>query len=149
MTSRERIQKAINHQIPDKVPLDVGSTSVTGIHASAYAKLKNLLDIRTGEIKVVDPFRKREGGNPYHGLKPGGGAARRLILRAKVRGYSKTLKIDLKGVIMSLCSLDTMKMSDDAQRFVPRTALSANASCSVMHRRTGMSAVRVFSEEVS
>ena len=44
-------------------------------------------------------------------------------------------------------SPDTMNMSDDVQRFVPRTALSANASCSAMDRQTGLSAVRVFSEE--
>ncbi len=32
MTSRERVKKAINHEVPDRVPLDLGSISVTGIH---------------------------------------------------------------------------------------------------------------------
>jgi hypothetical protein len=31
MTPRERVRRAINHESPDRVPLDLGSTSVTGI----------------------------------------------------------------------------------------------------------------------
>ena len=57
MTSRERLRKAINHEVPDRVPLDLGSTLVTGIQASIYAKLKKALGINTGEIKVYDPFQ--------------------------------------------------------------------------------------------
>jgi hypothetical protein len=57
MKSRERVRRAINHKPPDKVPLDLGSTSVTGIHASAYATLKKAFGVNTGEIKVVDPFQ--------------------------------------------------------------------------------------------
>ena len=40
MTSRERLRKAIHHQQPDRPPLDLGSTLVTGIQAGAYARLK-------------------------------------------------------------------------------------------------------------
>ncbi len=57
MTSRERVRKAINHEVPDKVPFDLGSTSVTGIHAGAYTNLKDILGIKSGEIRVVDPFQ--------------------------------------------------------------------------------------------
>ena len=51
MTSRERVRKAIHHEQPDRVPLDLGSTLVTGIQASAYARLKKALGI-SGEGTV-------------------------------------------------------------------------------------------------
>jgi uroporphyrinogen-III decarboxylase len=57
MTSRERIIKAINHQLPDRVPRDLGTTLVTGMHASAYAKLKQALGITDGHVRVYDPFQ--------------------------------------------------------------------------------------------
>lgn len=57
MTSRERVHKAIRHQEPDRVPLDLGSTLVTGIQASTYARLKKALEIRGGLIRVYDPFQ--------------------------------------------------------------------------------------------
>lgn len=57
MTSRERVQRALNHQEPDRVPVDLASTLVTGIQASMYAKLRNALGITEGAIKVYDPFQ--------------------------------------------------------------------------------------------
>ena len=57
MTSRERVVKAINHQLPDRVPRDLGTTLVTGVHASAYAELKQALGITDGHVRVYDPFQ--------------------------------------------------------------------------------------------
>jgi len=57
MTSRERVIKAIHHEEPDRVPIDLGSTLVTGIQASLYAKLKKRLGIKGGEVRVYDPFQ--------------------------------------------------------------------------------------------
>jgi len=57
MTSRERVRCAINHEEPDRVPLDLGSTLVTGIQASIYARLKKTLGIEGGSIRVYDPFQ--------------------------------------------------------------------------------------------
>lgn len=57
MTSRERVVRAINHQLPDRVPRDLGTTLVTGIHASTYAKLKQALGIGDGHVRVYDPFQ--------------------------------------------------------------------------------------------
>ncbi len=57
MTSRERVRRAINHQLPDRVPRDLGTTLVTGIHASTYAKLKQALGILDGQVRVYDPFQ--------------------------------------------------------------------------------------------
>jgi hypothetical protein len=57
MTPRERLRKAINHEEPDRVPLDLGSTLVTGIQASMYARLKKALGVEGGEIRVCDPYQ--------------------------------------------------------------------------------------------
>ena len=43
MTSRERVVTALNHQEPDRVPFDLGSTVVTGIQTKAYQGLLELL----------------------------------------------------------------------------------------------------------
>ena len=40
MTSREKVLNAINHVQPDKIPIDLGASTVTGISAIAYNKLK-------------------------------------------------------------------------------------------------------------
>lgn len=33
MNSRERVVRTLNHQEPDRVPLDLGGSAVTGMHA--------------------------------------------------------------------------------------------------------------------
>jgi uroporphyrinogen decarboxylase len=54
MTSRERVYKAIRHEEPDRVPVDIGGTYATGIHMDAYAQIaRNLgleLDILPAKI---------------------------------------------------------------------------------------------------
>jgi uroporphyrinogen-III decarboxylase len=57
MTSRERVRAAINHQEPDRIPLDLGSTPVTGIHASTYARLRQVLGFPSARVKVGEPFQ--------------------------------------------------------------------------------------------
>ena len=47
MTSRQRVLAAINHQKPDRLPIDLGSVSGTGIHAAVYDRLKRKLGIDT------------------------------------------------------------------------------------------------------
>lgn len=42
MTSRQRILKAINHEQPDKTPVDFGAMPQTGINASTLFKLIQL-----------------------------------------------------------------------------------------------------------
>jgi len=43
MTSRERILAAINHQQPDRIPIDMGATPSSGISAIAYGNLVKYL----------------------------------------------------------------------------------------------------------
>ena len=54
MKSRERILIALNHEEPDRVPIDLGSMPSTGIMAIAYARLKEYLGIKRGTIRVYD-----------------------------------------------------------------------------------------------
>jgi uroporphyrinogen decarboxylase len=49
MTSRDRILKALNHEEPDRLPLDLGSSFVTGIARIAYT---NLMKYLGKEIKI-------------------------------------------------------------------------------------------------
>ena len=53
-TSRERVLKAINHQQPDRIPVDLGGHRSSGIMAIAYHQLKQHLGIKTGDIYVYD-----------------------------------------------------------------------------------------------
>jgi uroporphyrinogen decarboxylase len=42
MSSRQRVLAALNHQVPDRVPIDLGGNQ-TGIHKFAYQKVAQLL----------------------------------------------------------------------------------------------------------
>lgn len=53
MTSQERILAALNHIQTDKVPIDLGSSTVTGISAVAYNRLKKHLKTE-GCTRVFD-----------------------------------------------------------------------------------------------
>ncbi len=48
MNSRERVLAALNHQQPDRPPRDLGSTTATGIHPTAYKALKKSLGLSNG-----------------------------------------------------------------------------------------------------
>jgi len=48
-TSRERVMAALNHKEPDKVPLDLGGTICTSITRVANNRLKEYLNIESGE----------------------------------------------------------------------------------------------------
>ncbi|MFX1569130.1 MAG: uroporphyrinogen decarboxylase family protein [Promethearchaeota archaeon] len=54
MKSRECVLASINHKEPDRVPIDLGGTPVTGISAIAYYNLKQHLGINSGHVKVYD-----------------------------------------------------------------------------------------------
>ena len=57
MNSRERVLKAINFEEPDRVPLDLGGSWVTGIHAEAYSRLKRAIGVNSGPVRVFDLFQ--------------------------------------------------------------------------------------------
>jgi uroporphyrinogen decarboxylase len=56
MTSRQRVLKALNHQIPDRVPIDLGGFQ-TGIHKKAYIELLDYLGIDDA-LTIMDPVQQ-------------------------------------------------------------------------------------------
>lgn len=54
MNSRERVIMALEHEVPDRVPFDLGSTFVTGITRNAYAGLAEHLGEDVGEVELCD-----------------------------------------------------------------------------------------------
>ncbi len=57
MSSRERVLAAINHQEPDRVPIDLGGTRVTSIEPGVYARLRERLGIQGDPVKVMDVWQ--------------------------------------------------------------------------------------------
>ena len=58
MTPRERVLTALNHQQPDKVPIDFGGHRSSGIAAMAYARLRRTLGLDERPIRVYDPVQQ-------------------------------------------------------------------------------------------
>jgi uroporphyrinogen decarboxylase len=54
MTSRERVRTALNHQEPDRVPVDLGGHRSSGIAAIAYHKLRTYLQLPEKPVRVYD-----------------------------------------------------------------------------------------------
>jgi hypothetical protein len=59
MNSRQRIAAALNHREPDRVPLDLGASPVTGMHVSSVYKLRQALrlDPPGTPVKVIEPYQ--------------------------------------------------------------------------------------------
>ena len=59
MTSRERINLALNHQEADRVPLDLGAGPVTGMQVDTVYQLRQALglDAPGTPVKVVEPYQ--------------------------------------------------------------------------------------------
>ena len=59
MNSRERVSLALQHKEPDRVPLDLGGTTVTGMHISTVYRLRQALGLdKPGTpVKVIEPFQ--------------------------------------------------------------------------------------------
>ena len=57
MTSRERVLCALDHRQPDRVPVDFGATSVTGISASIVYKLRRAFKLPEHPVKVIEPYQ--------------------------------------------------------------------------------------------
>jgi hypothetical protein len=59
MNSRERVAHALNHRRPDYVPMDFGSSMVTGMHVSVVYQLRQALGLDGvgTPVKVVEPYQ--------------------------------------------------------------------------------------------
>jgi uroporphyrinogen-III decarboxylase len=57
MTSRQRVLKALNFEQPDRVPLDLGGTIMSGIMAQALHELRRELGLEERPPKVYEVFQ--------------------------------------------------------------------------------------------
>jgi len=59
MNSRERVKLTLNHQEPDRVPLDLGGSPVTGMHVSSVYQLRQALHLDPvgTPVKVIEPYQ--------------------------------------------------------------------------------------------
>jgi uroporphyrinogen decarboxylase len=58
MNSRERVQLALAHSEPDRVPFDLGATVLTSIHHKSYRALREYLGMPPVEPRIVDIFQQ-------------------------------------------------------------------------------------------
>lgn len=79
-TSRRRVETALNHQEPDRVPFDLGGSILTGIHEQAYRRLRQYLGLPDLPIEIEDTMQqlarvhedvKERLGVDVYGLNPG------------------------------------------------------------------------------
>jgi uroporphyrinogen decarboxylase len=58
MTPRERVLAALNHQEPDRIPIDLSGHRSSGIAAMAYTRLRDFLGLPKRPIRVYDPVQQ-------------------------------------------------------------------------------------------
>jgi hypothetical protein len=56
-SSKQNFERTINHNQPDKIVVDFGSTSVTGIHVRVVEKLREYYGLEKKPVKVTEPFQ--------------------------------------------------------------------------------------------
>jgi hypothetical protein len=57
VTSKERVQAALNHRQPDSVPVDFGGTAVTGIHVNIISALREHYGLEKRLVKAHEPYQ--------------------------------------------------------------------------------------------
>ena len=55
--ARQRVLDAIAHRQPDRLPVDFGGTSVTGIHVSVVSSLRDHYGLEKRPVKVHEPYQ--------------------------------------------------------------------------------------------
>ena len=55
--SRRRVLDALSHREPDRIPVDFGGTSVTGIHVSVAAGLREHFGLERRPVKIHEPMQ--------------------------------------------------------------------------------------------
>lgn len=57
MNPRERLMRSLNHEEPDRVPIDMG-TAVSSIHIDAYKRLKKHLGMVNNKPRIIDKMQQ-------------------------------------------------------------------------------------------
>ncbi len=57
MTGKERVRTVLSHREADRIALDFGATSVTGIHVKMIAEFRRHYGLEDKPVKVTEPFQ--------------------------------------------------------------------------------------------
>ena len=57
MTSRERLEAALDHKEPDRIPIDFNGTAVTGMHVNCVIGLREHYGLEKRPVKVHEPYQ--------------------------------------------------------------------------------------------
>ena len=57
MTSRERLEAALNHRQPDRIPVDFNGTAVTGMHVKCVIGLREHYGLENRLVRVHEPYQ--------------------------------------------------------------------------------------------
>ncbi len=57
MNSRQIVQNALSHKLPERVPIDFGGTGQTGIHVSCVEALRDFYGLKKEPVKAVEPYQ--------------------------------------------------------------------------------------------
>jgi len=81
MNSRERVITTLEHEVPDRIPFDLGSTFVTGITKNVYVRLAGYLGQEVGEVGLCDVVQQ---------------------LAVVGEGVLEKLEVDVRGVVPNI-----------------------------------------------
>lgn len=105
MTSRERVLAALAHKDPDRIPIDFGSTAVTGVHVSCVDALRRHFGLSCGPVKVHEPYQMLGLVEPdlqeAMGLDADGVTARKTIFGFPNRNWKEWRMPDGLEVLVS------------------------------------------------
>ncbi len=57
MTSKQRVIESLNHREPDRIPIDFGSSFITGIHCSVVEGLRHHYGLTERPVKIGEPYQ--------------------------------------------------------------------------------------------
>jgi hypothetical protein len=57
MNAKERILASVEHREPDRLPMDFGSSFITGIHCSVVAGLRDYYGLEKQPVRVCEPYQ--------------------------------------------------------------------------------------------
>ncbi len=57
MTSRQRLQKTLAHEAPDRIPVEFGATPTTGMHVSVVNSLRDHFGLENRPVRACEPYQ--------------------------------------------------------------------------------------------